>query len=135
LASSKQETLGQSTAKYKFVFAHYLTADRGGTDTADLFEWGGYNRLGEWQLDKMRPDWDMPIHQLMVKTGVTVCRRLQNVRVRYKGRHGSGPANGCATLTSFGFYDIITAKGGYYTDFRCPMLPFRAWPFTFVLTV
>ncbi len=67
-----KQTLEQSAAKYKFVFAHHLTADRGGTDVVDLFEWGGYNRLGKWQFDKMRPDWDMPIHQLMVETGVTV---------------------------------------------------------------
>ena len=68
-----KETLEESTAKYKFVFCHHvLGADRGGTDITNLFEWGGYNKRGVWQFDEMRPGWDMPIHQLMVETGVTV---------------------------------------------------------------
>ena len=66
-----KETLEQSAAKYKFVFAHHLSADRGGTDYADQFEWGGYNRQGEWTFNRMRPGWDMPIHQLMVQSNVT----------------------------------------------------------------
>ena len=45
-----KETLEGSGAKYKFVFAHHVTADRGGTEHADQFEWGGYNRNGVWAV-------------------------------------------------------------------------------------
>jgi len=66
-------TLQQSKAKYKFVFAHHvLGTGRGGIEKAGLFEWGGRNNRGDWEFDAKRPDWELPIHQLMVKTGVTV---------------------------------------------------------------
>jgi Calcineurin-like phosphoesterase len=68
-----KKTLSESKAKYKFMFAHHvLGTGRGGTDMADLFEWGGKNMQGEWEFDKKRPGWDMPIHQLMVKYGVSI---------------------------------------------------------------
>lgn len=66
-------TLEQSKAKYKFVFAHHvLGTGRGAVEIADLFEWGGKNRQGVWEFDKKRPGWELPIHQLMVKNGVTI---------------------------------------------------------------
>ncbi len=68
-----KQTLEQSKAKYKFVFAHHVLGTlRGGTDIADLYEWGGRNEKGEWEFDKRRPGWEMPIHQLMVKYGVSI---------------------------------------------------------------
>jgi len=68
-----RQTLENSNAKYKFVFSHHvLGTGRGGTENAKLFEWGGYNEKGIWEFDKMRPDWEMPIHDLMVKNGVTI---------------------------------------------------------------
>ena len=68
-----KRTLEQSHAKYKFVFTHHvLGIDRGGVKIADLYEWGGKNIKGEWEFDKMRPGWELPIHQLMVKNGVTI---------------------------------------------------------------
>lgn len=68
-----KRTLEQSKAKYKFVFAHHvLGTGRGAVEVADLFEWGGKNRAGEWEFDKKRPGWAMPVHQLMVKHGVTI---------------------------------------------------------------
>ncbi|MCY2988633.1 MAG: metallophosphoesterase [Planctomycetota bacterium] len=67
-----QTTLEQSTAKYKFVFAHHvLGTGRGGADLADGYEWGGYNNNDTWGFDANRPNWDMPIHQLMASQGVT----------------------------------------------------------------
>ena len=36
------------------------------------FEWGGYTDEGVWEFDEQRPDWDLPIHQLMVENGVTI---------------------------------------------------------------
>jgi len=68
-----KETLEESKAKYKFVFTHHvLGTGRGGTDMADLNEWGGKSKNGQWEFNEKRPDWEMPIQQLMEKTGVTI---------------------------------------------------------------
>ena len=39
---------------------------------ADLYEWGGKNKKGVWEFDQERPDWELPIHQLMAKHDVTI---------------------------------------------------------------
>jgi hypothetical protein len=66
-------TLTQSKARHKFVFAHHVMGTgRGGIEMADLYEWGGKNPDGTWGFDQKRPGWEKPIHQLMVKTGVTI---------------------------------------------------------------
>ena len=66
------QTLESSKAKYKFVFAHHvLGSGRGGVDVSDLYEWGGHNKRGDWEFAEKRPGWELPIHQLMVKHGVT----------------------------------------------------------------
>ncbi len=68
-----EKTLASSKARYKFVFAHHvLGTGRGGIEEAGLYEWGGKNQKGTWEFDKTRPGWDLPIHQLMVKYGVTI---------------------------------------------------------------
>jgi hypothetical protein len=71
-----QETLENSTAKYKFVFIHQLvggdTQGRGGVEFADLFEWGGNNSDGTYGFDSNRPGWGKPIHQLLVDNNVDV---------------------------------------------------------------
>jgi hypothetical protein len=68
-----EKTLAQSKARYKFVFTHHVSGTgRGGVEVSDLGEWGGKNRAGEWEFDKRRPGWSMPVHQLMAKYGVTV---------------------------------------------------------------
>ncbi|MFO1476415.1 MAG: metallophosphoesterase family protein [Verrucomicrobiota bacterium] len=68
-----KRTLEQSRAKFKFVFAHHvLGTGRGGVDECDLFEWGGRNRRGDWEFARERPGWELPVHQLMVKHGVTI---------------------------------------------------------------
>jgi phosphodiesterase/alkaline phosphatase D-like protein len=65
-------TLEQSTAKYKFVFAHHvLGTGRGGADEADSYEWGGDNANGTWGFDTNRPNWPETIQQLMVANNVT----------------------------------------------------------------
>ncbi len=67
-----KQTLEQSTAKYKFVFAHHvLGTGRGGTDDATFYEWGGQNGNGSWGFTTNRPAWPAPIHQLMVANNVT----------------------------------------------------------------
>ena len=69
-----KQILERSTAKWKFVFAHHVNGGigRGGVELADLYEWGGHNNKGVWEFDEKRPGWDLPIHQLMAKNGVTV---------------------------------------------------------------
>jgi len=68
-----KSTLEESDAKYKFMFSHHvLGTGRGGVEMADLYEWGGENQKGVDEFNKMRPSWEMPIHDLMVKNGVDV---------------------------------------------------------------
>lgn len=68
-----ERTLEQSKAKYKFVFAHHVMGTgRGGVEEATLYEWGGDDKRGDRQFGDRRPLWDMPIHRLMVKHGVTI---------------------------------------------------------------
>ncbi|NTV89982.1 MAG: hypothetical protein HGA22_06420, partial [Clostridiales bacterium] len=68
-----RKTLEDSTAKYKFVFAHHAIGNfRGGAEIAGLYEWGGYDRNGSYQFDKQRPGWGKPIQQIMKDTGVTI---------------------------------------------------------------
>ena len=68
-----KNTLEKSKAKYKFVFSHHvLGTGRGGVELSKQFEWGGYDRNGTWQFDQFRPEWPLPIHQLMVRNKVTI---------------------------------------------------------------
>jgi len=68
-----KKTLESSKAKYKFVFAHHvLGTQRGGVDVSHLYEWGGHNKRGDFEFQERRPGWEMPIHDLMVKHGVTI---------------------------------------------------------------
>ena len=67
------ETLENSDAKYKFVFAHHvLGTGRGGVERAMQYEWGGHNEAGEWEFDERRPDWEFPVHDLFVKYDVSI---------------------------------------------------------------
>ena len=67
-----RRTLEQSKARYKFVFAHHvLGSGRGGVDEAHLYEWGGQNQRGVSEFKQRRPGWELPVHPLMVKHGVT----------------------------------------------------------------
>lgn len=71
-----RNTLVNSTAQYKFVFAHQIVggdADgRGGVEFANLYEWGGQNLDGTdgWQAN--RPTWDMPIKDLLTQNHVNI---------------------------------------------------------------
>ena len=68
-----KQTLEQSTAQFKFVFAHHVNGTgRGGIELADLYEWGGYDRKGVWGFDQKRPGWSQPLHDLMAQNGVTI---------------------------------------------------------------
>jgi predicted phosphodiesterase len=73
-----KNTLENSKAGFKFIFIHHLVggADlngkaRGGAEVAGLYEWGGKNPDGSDGFQLYRKDWEMPVHQLLVKTKVT----------------------------------------------------------------
>jgi PKD repeat protein len=71
-----QSTLASNTAMFKFVFIHDLVGGlqgqmRGGVEAAPYFEWGGDNLDGTNGFAQNRPGWSMPIHQMLVKYGVT----------------------------------------------------------------
>ena len=70
-----EQTLGQSRAKFKFVFIHNLLsgdqAARGGVEVASLNEWGGKNVDGSDGFKQHRPGWDEPVHQMLVRNHVT----------------------------------------------------------------
>ncbi len=68
-----KHTLESSNATYKFVFDHHILGEyRGMTTCANLFEWGGYSKNGVYDFNQMRPNWSLPIHQLMFKNNVTI---------------------------------------------------------------
>ncbi len=69
-----KNTLENSTAQYKFVFAHHTRGEgRGGIETAKCFEWGGYESDSTtWGFTTNRPGWAKPIHQLFVDNGVNI---------------------------------------------------------------
>jgi hypothetical protein len=68
-----KQTLEQSNAKFKFVFAHHVLGQtRGAVVWADKYEWGGNNKNGVWEFSTKRPGWAMPLHQLMVQNKVTI---------------------------------------------------------------
>jgi hypothetical protein len=63
-----QQTLENSTARYKFVFAHHVNGTgRGGIEVADSYEWGDAKNLAAH-----RPGWDKTIQQIMADTHVTI---------------------------------------------------------------
>lgn len=68
-----KKTLEESKSKYKFVFEHHVMGTgRGGVECATQFEWGGKDRNGKSLFSAKRPGWAMPIHELFVKTGVSI---------------------------------------------------------------
>jgi hypothetical protein len=80
-----ESTLQNSSAIFKFVFAHHVTGGvntygRGGIEAASYalarrgsFEWGGEDSCGQPAFDTQRPGWDSgPVHKLMVDNQVTI---------------------------------------------------------------
>ncbi len=69
-----KNTLEASTSKYKFVFAHHIRGQgRGGVTNAQLYEWGGLNKLGGTNtFAANRPGWAKPIHQLFIDNKVNI---------------------------------------------------------------
>jgi predicted phosphodiesterase len=71
-----KSTLETSNAKWKFVSIHQLIGGldkdgRGGVEVAPFHEWGGLNPDGTYAFDQFRPNWELPIHQLLITNHVT----------------------------------------------------------------
>jgi hypothetical protein len=68
-----KQTLETSKAKYKFVFAHHVMGTgRGAIEVSTNYEWGGKDPKGQSTFAKERPNWELPIHDLMVKNKVSI---------------------------------------------------------------
>ena len=68
-----KKTLETSKAKYKFVFAHHVMGTgRGAVEVSYDYEWGGRDPKGATTFAKERPNWELPIHDLMVKNKVSI---------------------------------------------------------------
>ena len=68
-----KQTLETSKAKYKFVFAHHVMGTgRGAIEVSTNYEWGGNDPKGQSTFAKERPNWELPIHDLMVKNKVSI---------------------------------------------------------------
>lgn len=68
-----KRTLESSNAKYKFVFAHHVMGTgRGAIELSYDYEWGGRDPKDATTFEKERPNWELPIHDLMVKNKVSI---------------------------------------------------------------
>lgn len=68
-----KKVLEESDAQYKFVFAHHvLGTGRGGVELSTTYEWGGNDPKGISTFAKERANWELPIHDLMVKNNVSI---------------------------------------------------------------
>ena len=95
-----QTTLQNSTAKYKFVFAHQIVGGNslsnqvdyghGGVDSANLVEWGGYDVGGTnytWATN--RSSWgSLPIRQIMEANHVTAFFHGHDHQMAYENLNG-----------------------------------------------
>ena len=78
------DTLENSNANFKFVFAHQVTGGvdnygRGGAEAAShalggtgSYEWGGEDSHGNYVFNIKRPGWGDPIQKVFVDNGVTI---------------------------------------------------------------
>lgn len=68
-----KKTLETTSAKYIFVFAHHVMGTgRGGVEISTNYEWGGKDPKGATTFAEQRPNWELPIHDLMVKHKVSI---------------------------------------------------------------
>jgi hypothetical protein len=116
-----KQTLADSNAKYKFVFAHHMVggADnyggRGGAVPANLVEWGGYNVDGVtwgWNANRNVALWGSePIEQILVDNHATAFFHGHDHQYAYEIRDGlvfqSLPAAGFSG-NGFGSYSLGT---------------------------
>lgn len=109
-----KQTLEQSGAKFKFVFAHHVLGQtRGDVMWADKYEWGGYNKNGVWEFNTKRPGWAMPIHQLMVANNVTIF--FQGHDHLFAKEERDGIVYQEVPMPSDATYNVGSENASYYT--------------------
>ncbi len=117
-----KQTLEDSTAEYKFIFAHHMVGGsddyvRGGANPANIAEWGGYDENGTtwgWDTNRDVSQWGTePVHQILVDNHVSAFFHGHDHQYAYEKRDGivyqSVPAAG---FTGNGF-NIYTTGQGY----------------------
>ncbi len=115
-----KQTLENSQAKFKFIFAHHMVGGlddyvRGGANGAHICEWGGYNENGTtWGWDTERAGWgSAPVRQILVDNHVSAFFHGHDHQYGYEQRDGivyqSLPAAGFSG-NGFGYY---TTGNGY----------------------
>jgi hypothetical protein len=88
-----QQTLQNSYATYKFIFAHQVAGGsddygRGGAKAVPYVEWGGANVDGTPGFAARRPGWPVPVHQLLVANHVTAFFHGHDHQFAYEKRDG-----------------------------------------------
>lgn len=68
-----KSVLEKSKSKYIFVFAHHVMGTgRGAVEVSYNYEWGGRDPGNKTTFKEQRPNWELPIHDLMVKHKVSI---------------------------------------------------------------
>lgn len=120
-------TLASSKAAFKLVFIHHLVGGlgrdvRGGAKTAAYMEWGGKNADGSEGFKQNRPGWEMPIHQLFVKNGVSIVfhghdhlfvkEELDGIIYQEVPQPGH-PSGGTRSAEEYGYGGVILGSAGH----------------------
>ncbi len=121
------KTLADSKATMRFVFIHHLVGGlsrdvRGGAKTAAYMEWGGKNADGSDGFWHSRPGWEMPIHELFVKHGVSIVfhghdhlfarEELDDIIYQEVPQPGH-PSGGTRSAEEYGYSGVILGSSGH----------------------
>lgn len=121
------KTLMGSRASFKFVFVHHLVGGlsrdvRGGAKPAAYMEWGGKNADGSEGFREHRPGWEMPLHQLFVRHGVSVVfhghdhlfakEELDGIVYQEVPQPGH-PSGGTRSAEEYGYGGVILGSSGH----------------------
>jgi len=99
-----KSTLENSTATFKFVFAHHLVGGsfdaqaRGGLEYSPYFEWGGLNTNGTTGFATHRPGWPMSIRDLLLTNKAQVFFHGHDHLYCKQDYYASGVSNGTPDL-------------------------------------
>lgn len=122
-----KSTLEASKAPFKFVFIHHLVGGlgrdvRGGISAAPYMEWGGKNADGSEGFAQHRPGWERPIHQLLVKHGVSIVfhghdhlfvkEQLDGI-IYQEVPQPSHPNGGTRSAEEYGYKGVVLGSSGH----------------------
>lgn len=121
------KTLETSRAPHKFVFIHHLVGGlgrdaRGGAKTSVYAEWGGQNADGSDGFAANRPGWPMPIHDLLVKHGVSIVFHGHDHLFVKEERDGivyqevpqpGHPSGGTRSAEEYGYDGVLLGSSGH----------------------